>query len=525
MPAPALIPDRTRPFVPLWGAVMLAVAAGFVTDAAFPALGWWPLAFVGVGMVLVAAQGRRAAAGFLIGFAFGLTFYLVHIPWMTEFLGPDELWIVRAVPWFALSIVMALWCGLGTMLISIATRVVPRAVRGALGRMLFVPAVVAGLWTAREAISSIWPYGGFAWGRISESQSESPIAPLFAWLGVSGVGFVMVFLVAVAVATFRETGTPTLVRATLVTALAAILVAFPAFPVADDGTLRVGAVQGNGKTGYFDPPENVGDNLLAQYDATEPLYDDDVDVVVWPEGGSDLDPLRVAGAARLFDAVSRAADAPFVGWAVTKRGEQYFNTSMVWRAGEGAVDAYDKRHPVPFGEYVPDRAVWRQFAPELIDLIQREYTPGTTDAVMDVGSGDRTVLASFAICFDIVDDALMREGVTEGGQLVLAQTNNADFGRTDESLQQLAIARIRAIELGRSVVNISTVGTSAIILPDGSTMDELPRYVAGVMVADVPLITTTTPAVVIGRGVEWGVAAIGLGALLGTAIGGRRRRA
>jgi len=162
MPAPALIPDRTRPFVPLWGAVMLAVAAGFVTDAAFPALGWWPLAFVGVGMVLVAAQGRRAGAGFLVGFAFGLTFYLVHIPWMTEFLGPDELWIVRAVPWFALSIVMALWCGLGTMLISIAMRVVPRAVRGALGRMLFVPAVVAGLWTAREAISSIWPYGGFA---------------------------------------------------------------------------------------------------------------------------------------------------------------------------------------------------------------------------------------------------------------------------------------------------------------------------------------------------------------------------
>jgi len=524
MPAPALTPDRTRPFVPLWGAVMLAVAAGFVTDAAFPALGWWPLAFVGVGMVLVAAQGRRAAAGFLIGFAFGLTFYLVHIPWMTEFLGPDELWIVRAVPWFALSIVMALWCGLGTMLISIATRVVPRAVRGALGRMLFVPAVVAGLWTAREAISSIWPYGGFAWGRISESQSESPIAPLFAWLGVSGVGFVMVFLVAVAVATFRETSTPTLVRAMLVTALAAILVAFPAFPVADDGTLRVGAVQGNGKTGYFDPPENVGDNLLAQYDATEPLYDDDVDVVVWPEGGSDLDPLRVAGAARLFDAVSRAADAPFVGWAVTKRGEQYFNTSMVWRAGEGAVDAYDKRHPVPFGEYVPDRAVWRQFAPELIDLIQREYTPGTTDAVMDVGTGDRPVLASFAICFDIVDDALMREGVIEGGQLVLAQSNNADFGRTDESLQQLAIARIRAIELGRSVVNISTVGKSAIILPDGSTIDELPRYVAGVMVADVPLSTTTTPAVVIGRGVEWGVAALALGALLGAAISGRRRR-
>lgn len=525
MPAPELATDPARPFVPLWGAVLLALLAGPVTDAAFPDRGWWPLAFAGVALVLMAAQGRRAASGFLVGFAFGASFYLVHIPWMTEFLGPDALWVVRAVPWVALSVLMALWCGVGTMLISIAGRVVPRAVRGPIGRLLGVPAVIGGLWIAREAISSVWPYGGFAWGRISQSQSESPIAPLFAWLGVSGVGLVMVFLVAVAVAAARETSTPRLLRTTLVTAIAAVLVAFPAFPVASEGTLRVGAVQGNGKTGYFDPPDHVGDNLLAQYAATEPLYEEEVDVVVWPEGGSDLDPLRVPQAARIFDSVSRATDAPLVGWAVTNRGEEYFNTALVWRAGEGAGDFYDKRHPVPFGEYVPDRAVWRQFAPELIDLIQREYTPGTTDAVMDVGSGGRSVLASFAICFDIVDDALMREGVEQGGRLVIAQSNNADFGQTDESVQQLAIARIRAIELGRAVVNISTVGTSAIILPDGAIAAELPRHTAATMLVDVPLSTATTPAVLIGQGVEWGAAALALGTLIGAALGSRRRLA
>lgn len=518
-------PDRTRPFVPLGGAVLLAAAAGPVTDAAFPELGWWPLAYLGVAMVLVAAQGRRAGAGFLVGLVFGLSFYLVHIPWMTQFLDPGLPWIVRAVPWFALSTLMALWCGLGTMLIAIATRVVPRAVRGPVGRLLLVPVVVAGLWIAREAISSVWPYGGFAWGRIAQSQSDSPIAPLFAWLGIGGVGFLMVLLVSLAIAAVRETTAPAMLRVMLVTALAAIMVAFPSFPVENAGTLRVGAVQGNGKTGYFHHAENATDNLLAQYDATEPVYARDVDVVVWPEGATDLDPLREPYAARVFDAVASAADAPLVGWSVTARGDEYFNTSLLWHAGEGALDHYDKRHPVPFGEYVPDRAVWRQFAPELIDLIQREYTPGTTDAVMDVGSGGRSILASFAICFDIVDDALMREGVVEGAQLVLAQTNNADFGETDESVQQLAIARIRAIELGRSVVNISTVGTSAVILPDGTITSRLPRYTAGVMVVDVPLSTTTTPAVVIGRGVEWGVGVVALGALIGAAVGGRRRRA
>ena len=43
----------------------------------------------------------------------------------------------------------------------------------------------------------------------------------------------------------------------------------------------------------------------------------------------------------------------------------------------------------------------------------------------------------------------MTDMVRQGAQIVFAQTNNADFGRTDESVQQLAIARIRAIELAR----------------------------------------------------------------------------
>jgi apolipoprotein N-acyltransferase len=54
------------------------------------------------------------------------------------------------------------------------------------------------------------------------------------------------------------------------------------------------------------------------------------------------------------------------------------------------------------------------------------------------------------------------------------QTNNADFRGTDENLQQLAFARIRAVETGRAVVNLSTVGTSQVIGPDGRTIDALP---------------------------------------------------
>jgi apolipoprotein N-acyltransferase len=520
-----------KPTLPLPWALVAAAAAGPVLDRAFPDVGIWPLAFAGIALVLVALHGRKADSAFLVGLVFGIAFYFPHIEWAAVFLGP--------VPWSALSVLMALWCGLGALLITWAYRWLPRVWPSGPGRLLLLPAVVSGLWIAREGIAAVWPYGGFSWGRVAFSQSDSPLASLFAWLGVSGVGFVMVFLVALAIEIARLG--VTVQRSLLVAAIILGLLAVPAWtslpgggPLSGDaGTLRIGAVQGDTKAGYFDPPEIFGDNLRGQLAATEPVYDQDVDVVIWPEGSSDVNPLAYPDAAADFDAVARRADAPLVAGIITARdtgevddsGEpiyQYFHTSTLWHDGEGQVDFYDKKHPVPFGEYVPHRWFWRQFAPDLIDLIGREYTPGTTDAVLDLGSDKtdgRSVLAGVAICFDIVDDQLLTDMVDEGAQLVLAQTNNADFGFTDESVQQLAIARIRAYETARTVVNISTVGTSAIIYPDGSVHHQLEWYEPGVMIDDVPLSTTVTPAVAGGRQIEWfvcfgGLLVLGLAGLM-----------
>jgi apolipoprotein N-acyltransferase len=546
---PARSTDIGRAPLPLAAAVVVAAIGGIVLDRAFPDLGWWPCALLGVALVLVAAQGRRVGGALLVGFVFGAAFYFPHVEWATLFLGP--------LPWSALATVMALWCAAGTALIALGYRWMPRVWSSVPGRLLFVPAAIAGLWTAREGIASVWPYGGFSWGRVAFSQSDSPFSPLFAWIGVAGVTFAMVFLAALIVAAIQESivavrrrapgerGIPawTAAAAAIVVAITLLLSAVPSWTAlpgtseSGDGTpatIRIGAVQGNTQASYFDPPDNVGDNLIGQVAATEPVYEQDVDVVIWPEGASDVDPLRDPGAAALWDEVSRRADAPLIGGTITARVQpdgttRYFNTVILWRAGLGQLDFYDKKHPVPFGEYVPDRAIWRTFAPDLIDLIQREYTPGTTDAVVDLGAGDPAsefagVLAGNAICFDIVDDQLLTEMIEQGAQIVLAETNNADFGRTDESIQQLAIARIRAIETARTVINISTVGTSAVILPDGTIAQQLETYTSAVMVADVPLRTTVTPAVLIGRQLEWLACGLGLSALLISALAARGRR-
>ncbi|CAN5125129.1 apolipoprotein N-acyltransferase [soil metagenome] len=511
-------PGPAKPLLPLWAALLVAAGSGPVLDAAFPDKGIWPLAFVGVALVLVTLVGRRSGAALLVGFVAGLTFYLTQISWASLFLGP--------LPMSALSVLESLFFAVGSLAIALAYRWLPRVFPGALGRLGLLPVVVAGLWTAREAWASVWPYGGFAWGRVALSQSDSPLSPLFAWLGVSGVSFVIVLVAAASIEAVRYAGAGRIVRAAVPVAIATALLAVPAWPVQTDGSMRVAAVQGDGKAGYFDK-RNPGDLLQNQLNATAPLFGQHVDAVLWPEGATDYSPLTDAYTAAAFDYVSEQLHAPLVGWAVTERPDgsgtdKTYNTEILWDAGKGMLDYYDKKHPVPFGEYVPDRAFWEPFAPDLIGLIGREYTPGTTDMVFDING----VKVGVNICFDIVDDQLMTESVDQGARVIFASSNTADFGRTDESAQQLAVARIRAIQLGRSVVNISTVGLSAVIAPDGRIVQQLPWFTPGTMVQDVALSSAITPAVLLGRQLEWLVSGIGLGGLLAAGMAlrvGRRK--
>ena len=131
--APRPIAATVPTGLPLWAAVLIAAAAGVILDGAFPDRGWWPLAFLGIGMALVSLIGRSIGGALLVGLVFGWSFYGIHIEWATVFLGP--------VPWAALTTLMPLWCALGAVLITLAYRWVPRVFPTALGRLLFTPVV------------------------------------------------------------------------------------------------------------------------------------------------------------------------------------------------------------------------------------------------------------------------------------------------------------------------------------------------------------------------------------------------
>ena len=504
---------RFVPSVPV--ALGMAILAGWIMDFGFPDRDIWPLALLGLLLMLWSVRGLSLRRSLLVGAVGGFTFFGILIWWLTVYLG--------LIPWIALTLAQVFFFALGMGLVGLAWHYGSRQWPGLAGRLVITPALVGGAWMTREAVSSVFPFGGFAWARISQSQSESTLAPLVAWVGTSGMSFVLAFFMAFLLALVTERRIAWDAKATLAWATGLALVIWPAWPVTESGSIRVLAVQGNAEAGLF-ADYDWGDNLADHYRVTKPLYGQDVDVVIWPENASDVDPLRYPDAAAVVSEVSREMGAPLVVGTITRDGAETFNSMLMWEFDEASGrdivrDQYDKIHPVPFAEYLPWRSFFYPLAPSLFSMVPRDYSFGQRDTVFDVAGAT----VGIAICFDIVDDEIVWAMMDSGAEIIFAPTNNADFGRTDQSIQQLSIARMRAIETGRSVVNISTVGTSAVIDPRGRELDRLPTYEEGYMMLDVPLATHTTPATLIGRTLELGVVGFTLAGIIIGLLGDRSR--
>lgn len=503
---------------------LLAAAASVLT---MPPFGWWPLTFVTTGLIIVSVRGRSIRYSLWFGAVTGVVFYAAQTTWLNAYLGP--------VPWLALSVLEGLLFAVGMVginlvwtLLDIDYDLPPRSRR--IQVILGKPLAVLGLatvWVAREWLSGHVPYGGFQWSRLGQTQSASWLNKWAFWGGISGVSLATAIISATLVLLIglqKTNSTSKLVFAA--PAIVAILVpALTFINVAGQGSATIGAVQGNANAGLFANPV-PGSILLKHVAATRLLAKDpaskNLDFAVWPENSSDLDPLSNAFAHQTVqNTVDNVIQKPLVLGAVTWRQNKLYNSTIQFEPNLGAVAIYDKRRPVPFAEYVPDRPFWYSLAPDLIGLIERGFEFGKGQGVFNV-AGTR---AGSLICFEIAIDEIPRDLVASGAQVILSQANNADFGHTAETFQQEALARLQAIATGRSVVHVSTVGVTEFIRPDGTVSAHLKPFTRGYLVKAVALSNTVTPAM---RFFGWvdlisGASALGVCALYVLTFSKRKR--
>jgi apolipoprotein N-acyltransferase len=243
------------------------------------------------------------------------------------------------------------------------------------------------------------------------------------------------------------------------------------------------------------------------------------DLVVWPENSSDIDPYDNPDAARAITRAAQAIGAPIlVGAVVDGPGRSLANTGIVWDPVTGPGETYVKRHPVPLAEYVPARPFFRFFSP-LVDRVT-DFVHGTGDGNLDIAGAN----VGDVICFEVAYDGLVHDVVNGGAGMIVVQTNNATFGFTDESAQQLAMSRLRAVEFGRTVAVAATSGISAIIAPDGSVVHRSQLFTPQTFVEPIAQRSSRTPAERLGAVPEWVLTALGLGSVLAAGAPALRRR-
>ncbi len=506
-------------------ALLTALAGGLALAAAFAPAAVWPLAAVGPALLTVALWQQRARVAVAASLVFGLAFFFPLLSWLVN------------VAWYV-------WTSL-----AVAEAVIFAVLAAGLWLLLRLrawPVAMAGWWVAAEAIRDRWPFGGFPWGRLVMSQAT---APTVRWVAIAGPPF-LTFLIALAggclawvligSSSARLRGqSPARIRLWPAVALAAsaLLACSGVLLPADQATpggpsATVAAIQGDVPHAKNLPDlwraTTVTQNHAA---ATEQLATrvrsgaaPAPDIVIWPENSTDLDPDFDPFIYNTIATAVAAIDRPVLVGAVLQ--DPVRNAGQLWLPGKGPVAVYLKRRLVPFGEVMPFRSLVSKITSLPSTMEPVNFTPGHRAVVFHVGK----VKLGDVICYEVGFDGLVSSEISAGANLLAVQTNDADFeidGQTGETLQQLAMARIRAIEHNRAVVVASTTGVSAIIAPDGQLLTSTRTWTRAEIEARVPLRDSTSVADHLGGWPEamiaWATVAA-LGWVISQQIRSRRKR-
>jgi apolipoprotein N-acyltransferase len=446
------------------GATLAAVAvSGAALTLAFPEPDLAPLAWVAIAPLLGALSGAGAKRGFLFGMVFGLCFFGTLLHWIS---------IVGYLAWFVLVVLQISYVGVFGALWGAASQRLGRVAQ------IVVPAL---LWVAVvEYCRAFTPVVGFTWGQLAQSQHDVPLVlRSVAWGGSWTVALQLVLanaLLAAAVTAARRRD-PRGAGVRVVAAAAVLLVAAPwPGPRATGEEIDVAIVQGNVPE---TEPASIEKDLviLANHVRLTATVSEEADLVLWPESSVGIDPARDPAVAEEIRSAAAGIGRPLIFGGNLAREDGDYQVMAYEVSAEGEiVDAYQKTHLVPFGEYVPAR--------ELLDWIPAlaqvplDAVPGTEPVVFDVAGGRVAPVISFEAEFG----SLVAGRVDAGGRLVVVLTNTSTWRHSWASAQHVAMSQVRAAETGVYVAHAALSGISAFVDPTGRVIERSDLWEPDVLV-------------------------------------------
>jgi apolipoprotein N-acyltransferase len=410
-------------------------------------------------------------------------------------------------------------------------------------------ALFAWVW-ARYGSSSRWPImagamlwvavdwarghflGGFPWATLGYAlHLDGPLLMWTRWAGVYALSFVAAAMGVALGRVWMNCGAATM-RGLVLTVGCVVVAHGVGFWNSQDEvdsaeTVRIAAVQGNIDQGQkWDA--DLRDRILETYlRLSTEAADEGAQWIVWPEtavpGLIEADSglrARIAHLAKSRDASLIVGGTGVEFDPVSRRFSAFMDSAFVFDPNGNLLDRYDKTQLVPFGEFVPLRALFGRFFKSLArGLANTDITAGPEPRTLAIaGAGTDAVLLQVGvpICYELLFPHIVGRFGSDGAGVLLAITNDAWYGRTGAPHQFLAMTTMRAAENGLWVVRAANTGISAIIDSRGRVREASALFEEAVLVADVPVSTQTSSTFYARFGdVFAGLCVLGLVALLG----------
>jgi apolipoprotein N-acyltransferase len=224
-----------------------------------------------------------------------------------------------------------------------------------------------------------------------------------------------------------------------------------------------------------------------QYIELSSIVRDPIDVLIWPETALALPvPANVRDMNEAHPSLARVR-APLITGAVTRDGDRVYNSALLFDANRRLAGRVDKQKLLPFAERIP----FGESLPQLYALIPGagRFSPGTGAPILVL---PHARVATFICYEDMLPDLVRRAAVDGRADVLVSLTNDAWFGKSRAAYTHYAVAKLRAIELRRSLVRATNTGVTAIIDPTGAITTIAPEHHAATAIARVPLMTGQT---------------------------------
>ena len=462
-------------------ALLIAFLAGALLVLAFEPVGLTPLGLACPALLahlwLAAARPRDAA---WIGFSFAMGLFLSGVSWVYV-----SLSVFGGMPAAVAALATLAYCAFLSWPLAAAGYVQHRLPLGETGRVL---CVIPALWMLAEFLRG-WGITGFPWLLLGYSTTDTPLAGYAPIAGVYGVSLIMMVCAGLV---WRIACGPR--RAVPLALLVAIfgggaLLRTVAWTEPHGAPLSASLVQGNVAQALKFDPERYP-RTLATY--ARLAAESRAKLIILPETALPrfldiIDPAYLDG---LKSIAKRNGGDLLLGVPLRTGPETYFN-SVVSR-GVSPDQTYSKAHLVPFGEVLLPGFGW---VANILRVPMGEFSRGAAVQKPLAVAGQSVAVN---ICYE---DAFGEEiiGPLPEATLLVNVSNMAWFGDSLAPGQHLQMARMRAIETGRTLLAATNTGMTAAIERDGRVLAQLPQYTEGRLDVQVRGYSGATPYVRLGN--------------------------